>query len=172
MEPNAAARLCDRLIESSPASLLVVGLRPALLAPFTSTRAGCAVRHVDWSQRPSETPTRAALESATRHELGLVVCADRPFEKPDASAIIAALRDVYAQKTWVVAREATSATSGRLEWARDELTALGLSASAAALDDEGVIKLYAFDVASYKRTPEWLNSRGWAHPQMWNKQRW
>jgi hypothetical protein len=29
-----------------------------------------------------------------------------------------------------------------------------------------------FDVGSYKATPDWLNARHWANPQLWDKYRW
>ena len=30
----------------------------------------------------------------------------------------------------------------------------------------------AFDVGCYKSTPDWLNARHWANPQLWDKHRW
>ncbi|MGC8698509.1 MAG: DUF6231 family protein, partial [Halothiobacillus sp.] len=29
-----------------------------------------------------------------------------------------------------------------------------------------------FDMGSYKATPDWLNARHWANPQLWDKHRW
>ncbi len=33
-------------------------------------------------------------------------------------------------------------------------------------------ELYRFDIADYKTTPDWLNSRYWAHPELFDKHRW
>jgi hypothetical protein len=35
--------------------------------------------------------------------------------------------------------------------------------------DDGV---YLFDIESYKDTPDWLNPRNWANPELWDKYRW
>ncbi len=32
--------------------------------------------------------------------------------------------------------------------------------------------VYLFDIETYKRTPDWLNARNWANPEMWDKHRW
>lgn len=32
--------------------------------------------------------------------------------------------------------------------------------------------LYLFDIESYKDTPDWLNPRNWANPELWDKYRW
>lgn len=36
----------------------------------------------------------------------------------------------------------------------------------------GEYTLFIYDIAKYKRTPDWLNSRHWANPEHWNKARW
>ncbi|MGD8939893.1 MAG: DUF6231 family protein [Gammaproteobacteria bacterium] len=32
--------------------------------------------------------------------------------------------------------------------------------------------VYAFDIASYKTTPDWLNNKYWANPELWDKHWW
>ncbi|WP_322520450.1 DUF6231 family protein [Guyparkeria halophila] len=32
--------------------------------------------------------------------------------------------------------------------------------------------IYLFDIETYKRTPDWLNARHWANPELWDKYRW
>ena len=32
--------------------------------------------------------------------------------------------------------------------------------------------LYLFDIETYKDTPDWLNPRNWANPELWDKYRW
>ncbi|MBN2872050.1 MAG: hypothetical protein JXJ30_03970 [Halothiobacillaceae bacterium] len=34
------------------------------------------------------------------------------------------------------------------------------------------IGVYLFDIDTYKDTPDWLNARHWAHPELWGKYRW
>lgn len=32
--------------------------------------------------------------------------------------------------------------------------------------------VYLFDIETYKHTPDWLNARNWANPELWGKYRW
>ena len=32
--------------------------------------------------------------------------------------------------------------------------------------------MYLFDIETYKQTPDWLNARHWANPELWGKYRW
>ena len=32
--------------------------------------------------------------------------------------------------------------------------------------------VYQFDIETYKDTPDWLNPRNWANPELWDKYRW
>jgi len=34
------------------------------------------------------------------------------------------------------------------------------------------VPVYLFDIETYKRTPDWLNARHWANPELWGKYRW
>ncbi|MFO7808749.1 DUF6231 family protein [Guyparkeria sp.] len=47
-----------------------------------------------------------------------------------------------------------------------QLVSLGFTRQAA---DEPI---YLFDIETYKRTPDWLNARHWANPELWGKYRW
>ncbi|MDD3447840.1 MAG: DUF6231 family protein [Gammaproteobacteria bacterium] len=35
-----------------------------------------------------------------------------------------------------------------------------------------MVHLYGFDIATYKVTPDWLNSRYWANPELWDRYWW
>jgi hypothetical protein len=49
-----------------------------------------------------------------------------------------------------------------------QLKALGF-----LLQGEGVAQwALVFDMGCYKATPDWLNARHWANPQLWDKHRW
>lgn len=49
---------------------------------------------------------------------------------------------------------------------RMKMIALGYKASS---PNEPV---YQFDIHDYKQTPDWLNPRNWANPELWDKYRW
>ncbi|MGI9336571.1 MAG: DUF6231 family protein, partial [Gammaproteobacteria bacterium] len=76
-------------------------------------------------------------------------------------------RDVVSKRVWVIVPQCGSRS---LEPA--DLTALGFAALGVGELAGQEVALYGYDIATYKRTPEWLNAEGWAHPQRWDKFRW
>jgi hypothetical protein len=47
----------------------------------------------------------------------------------------------------------------------DEFRALGFTLS--LTDAEGPVRIYHYDLDTYKTVPDWLNARFWAHPERW-----
>ena len=77
---------------------------------------------------------------------------------PAVSRLLASLRDRGNRPVVVQLDEAIDD--------RLKMIALGYRA---AKDVEAV---YLFDIHDYKETPDWLNARHWANPEMWDKYRW
>lgn len=79
---------------------------------------------------------------------------------------------------WPIDCEMLSAL--RDQWAARVLVYVDIEADAQALlelgftpvEEVGLFRLYEFDIAHYKKTPDWLNSKGWANPRNWDKYRW
>ena len=84
----------------------------------------------------------------------------------DAPEILGRLRDLHATRVCALASDAVDPGSPRARG----LSALGFVRSGEPLDSGHV--LYLFDIDHYKRTPDWLNARHWAHPERWDKERW
>jgi len=107
-----------------------------------------------------------------RFEAALVVDTLEHMSKARGGALIARLRDVYTQRLLVLTRleETTREDPGR--WTRHELMALGLRMIGPCTHRSRTWGLFHFDIFDYKTTPEWLNPRHWANPQMWDRRRW
>lgn len=57
-------------------------------------------------------------------------------------------------------------------WTEQELLSLGLTMVSRYSRAHGELRLYAFNIATYKQTPDWFNANHWAHPERWNKEWW
>lgn len=51
--------------------------------------------------------------------------------------------------------------------ALDEATFRALGFTLAITDTAESLRIYDYDLATYKTVPDWLNARYWAHPERW-----
>lgn len=107
-----------------------------------------------------------------RYETAIVADTLEHMSKARGAALIARLRDVYAQRLLVlIAREEATSQDTR-GWRRTDFNALGLSPIKTGSDPGRRWAVFQFDLFNYKTTPDWLNSKHWANPEMWDKARW
>jgi hypothetical protein len=99
-----------------------------------------------------------------RADLAVVLLA--PADRDHASALIAALRDLYARRVLLFLPPAA------FEWKQETLIGLGLSQLANYDSDGEAWQAWSFDIRTYKSVPDWLNPRFWANPENWGKYRW
>lgn len=109
-----------------------------------------------WLERPCQEP---------RYSIGIVWDFPFPLSNAGSERLLARLRDLDCEAVYVrcVAQRA------RLKSWSGQLRALGFMPLKKR--DEHP-PLFYFDIYDYKRVPDWLNSRFWANPHMWNKARW
>ena len=84
-----------------------------------------------------------------------------------AIQLVSRLRDCQAERVVVIAGPGGGGPLGR-----QALIGLGFRRWASSHDERGQRRWYAFDLADYKVTPDWLNARHWANPELWDKYRW
>jgi hypothetical protein len=113
---------------------------------------------------------RAQIAAIGRCDVALVARTLEHIEKQEGCALLAALRDVYSETCLVLVSVGSTAgvESGEI-WTHHDLSALGFQLHARCGERE---TLYRFSLADYKATPDWLNSRNWANPRLWGKNRW
>ncbi len=101
-----------------------------------------------------------------RADLAVLVGVLETLAPDEGARLLGSLRDLRARRLLV----AVPAHDAR--WGLDAMLALGLEAAGHATGGDGPLALYTFDIDRYKRTPDWLNARNWANPELWGRHRW
>ncbi len=92
--------------------------------------------------------------SQKQYDCGIIWDALSTPLKPQERHLIARLRDIDCQCLYIYTAVANAS----------EMIALGFR----HLTTEAGLSLFSFNIANYKRTPSWLNSRYWANPERWD----
>ena len=157
-ESWAAQHMLERVLqETSPRHYLIIGdAHPLDPEPTIADTPQTTITRL----RPEQ--TLDALPRHGRQDLVLVGALEA-FPRADGEILLSRLRDLYARR--VLARLRPSP-----EWEHRDMTAFGFTRLARLGANHGL--LYGFDMATYKTTPDWLNPRFWANPELWGKYRW
>ena len=147
----------ERLLEESqPDQFILVSDDP----DFVETAAVRKLWHVN-----GENAWRM-IDTAPRAQLA-VIDAEASLPAQEAALVTARLRDVYADRVVVA-----GPTDADRPLNRQLLTSLGFHQIGHSDDISGDRYWYQFDIDNYKVTPDWLNPRHWANPELWDKYRW
>ena len=117
-------------------------------------------------------PDDVLAGAGRRFELAVVVGVLEGLGREPGGALLAALRDLAARRLLVAVPASPAQERYRSVWTRDDMLAHGLDALGHARYEAQTLAVYGFDINQYKRTPDWLNARGWANPENWGKYRW
>lgn len=112
------------------------------------------------------------IEVAGQHDLALVADTLEYLPKEQALRVLALLRDVYAKVLYVVAPLGDKRPGLISRWEHTEFIAHGLRLVKSYEVADKPLNLYHYDIYDYKTTPDWLSSRHWANPELWDKYRW
>jgi hypothetical protein len=169
MGTQSQSDLIRRLESHKPASVLAIGPRAGdLLTPYLSTHPDCRITCLD-SEGKLDADT--LLDEVAHHGRFDFVIVRGVLERIDAQSgayLLAGLRDVHTRRFCVV----LSMKNAEHTWTAPALIAMGLGHWASETVDGTGLEIYGFDLGTYKTTPEWLNTRYWAHPEHWGKFRW
>ena len=148
-----------------PASILVLGGECSIFNHYLNvhpfSRLVC-VSHGDYI---------ASVDALGRVDLAYVSGVLERMNKHDAGVLLSKLRDVHAQRV-VVAVHLGRCDGQRSTWSEQELLAFGMSRIGRYANADNEIQVFTFDLHDYKPTPDWLNSHGWAHPELFDKHWW
>ncbi len=149
--------LADLLRETDPASLLIITQADKL------GRRAAAIGDGHWIAQPP-----VGEDALPPPGLDLAVV-DAAGDWPPGTlpGLVSRLRDVLARRVVILAR---ADNGGDLN--RGAIVGLGFHRLGVSEDDSGRRRWYEFDMAHYKVTPDWLNPRHWANPELWDKYRW
>lgn len=114
----------------------------------------------------------ADLEQAGQYDLCLVSHVLENLPKADAEHLLASLRDVHCEKLIAIVPVGKDWPDLVSHWQPNEMLGLGFT-RVGEFDSRGLpVHMYAFDIEHYKTTPDWLNSRYWANPELFGKFWW
>ncbi len=157
--------LLPLLAAQHPATLLAAGPAAAQLArrytqqtPVTDLKCVATAAEI------------FALATGTVFDTVVVAGLLERLDKATGHNVLGRLRDLHARELFVVLPVGDQATPDT--WARNELFALGLELVCTQQRNADSIHLYRYSIDRYKTTPDWLNDRNWAHPELFNKHWW
>lgn len=93
-------------------------------------------------------------------------------DKQAGERLIASLRDLHARHLFILVPIGSQWSGQTSHWRQSDLLALGLSVHKTYQVQHGMLQWYRFELDSYKATPDWLNSKHWANPELFGKYRW
>ncbi|QKT04797.1 hypothetical protein HUS23_13740 [Ectothiorhodospiraceae bacterium 2226] len=150
------ARLLDDI---RPKTILVVDPHAEPL-PSAAGTEGARITHV-------RADPMSAVEGLERFDFGVVANTLERLDAKAAGALLAGLRDLHSGRFVALAPIGAGWQGMASVWEENDLLAFGMTLMARYQVAQGPLALYHFNLADYKTTPDWLNSRYWAHPERW-----
>ena len=161
------AELRSLIQQFQPQQILSIG--PAGQELFAAYLAGCETCAL---QECREAPSLQQLDQYGRYDLVFVSHTLEYLPKTEAEQLIARLRDLHSERLIIVLPLGEDWPNHASHWQQTDMLGLGFSQVAEFQHHDQLVHIYAFDIASYKTTPEWLNNKYWANPEMFDKYWW
>ena len=150
------------LLEATqPASLLVIDPNPeGFPSSYRQIVPGCRIAHV-------EDNILQQLQTLERHDLGVIANTLEHLNRQTAGMVLARLRDLNTRRFIALVPIGNAWGNQTSYWETGDLLGYGMSLMARYRVDGRPLYLYHYAIESYKPTPDWFNSRHWAHPERW-----
>jgi len=170
---SAIKTILNRILtDHPPKSLLCVGqdIRNAM-SEFLVQHPDCHLIEKDIINTNAQQAIQS-LDTKGSFEFGIVSNTIEHLDKATAEHVLARLRDIHTKKLLIVVPIGKLWKNHVSYWEETDLLALGFILKANMTIDKKPVHVYAFDIATYKTTPDWLNNKYWANPQLWDKHWW
>ncbi len=152
------------LNELAPKSLLAVGPNALqALQSYATQHPEVLTTHIaegDWL---------AQVHATQRFDFVFVAEVLEHLSRAKAGALLAQLRDLHADRLYALVPIGKAWLNHSSHWEQNDLMGFGLELVSLYADRGRPVGLFKFDLRTYKSTPEWFNSKYWAHPEMWDK---
>jgi len=121
----------------------------------------------------SEIDSGQVLDDQERYELVYFYGLEH-YDKEKALNLIASLRDLHSIHLFVsfALGEDWASEDANSQWTLKEMIACGLHLHKQFGESNKGLLMCRFELSDYKTTPDWLNSKYWANPELYNKYRW
>lgn len=147
-----------------PHSILALGpLAPDFFADYVEQHSEVNLDAIHCDQ------IAARMDTLGKYDLAFVSHCLEYMDKTQADIVISKLRDLHSERLIVVIPIGLGWSQHKSHWTHNEMLAFGLVHIGSHQHQNKPVHVYAFDLTTYKATPEWLNSRYWAHPEMFDK---
>ncbi len=158
------ADIAMALNDAKPRTVLAIGPQAdEVFTDYVRANPGSALTHLaagDWL---------AQVEAAGRFDFVFITGVLEYLPKRDASMLLASLRDVHAKQLYVLVPIGKAWLNHASFWEYNDLIGLGMERVNVYAQNGLPLALLKFDLRTYKTTPEWLNSKYWARPELWGK---
>lgn len=159
--------LFNVLKESQPKSMLLIGNTANFYtSEYLRHQPDCATKEL-----PAISAARE-IEKNKIYDFALLSNALEYMDKQQAGILIASLRDIHSKKLVIITPIGNSWPGLTSYWEETDLLSYGFILKAQYKINNNPLHVYAYDIANYKSTPDWLNSKHWANPEEWNKHWW
>ncbi|MFO1429649.1 MAG: DUF6231 family protein [Candidatus Competibacteraceae bacterium] len=135
-------------------------------APATSLPVPCAAGSAP-NPTYGESFTVTQLPEPGRFDLGVVANTLEYLDRKTAGILVARLRDIHTRRFVVLAPIGQVWEGQASYWETTDFLGYGMTLLARYQVDGKPLHLYHYAIESYKTTPEWFNSKYWAHPERW-----
>ena len=157
-----------RLAEGlNPQSVLAIGpAMKGLLSDFGAGHPDCRIECLGAAD------VLDGLRGRGVYDLVLLAGILEFMDKGRGETLLGCIRDQHARELAVVVPIGSEWPDHESRWERNDLLAFGMSLQARYEEQGRPVHLYRFSLRNYKATPEWLNPKYWAHPELFGKYRW
>jgi len=160
------------LIDHPPKNLLCIGQGISdAIKEYLDQHAQCEMLQIDFETMDMP-KVMELLETQQVFDFAIVANSVEHIDKASAEHLLARLRDIQAKRLLIVVPIGTQWENHTSYWEETDLIALGFILKANITVHEKSVHVYAFDIATYKTTPDWLNHKYWANPDLWDKYWW
>ncbi len=142
-----------------PASILLVDPNPEGL-PVQAIPPNSQVTHLTGDLLKQ-------LRTLERFDLGIVANTLEYRDRKTAGILLARLRDLHTRRFVALVPIGPGWEEHTSHWEIADFFGYGMTLMAQYQIDGKPLHLYHYAIESYKTTPEWFNSRYWAHPERW-----
>ena len=144
-----------------PASVVLIDPNPHGLPPSClAIGSACRLTHI-------QNDILSHLKTLERFDLGVVANTLEYLNRKTAGMVLARLRDINTRRFVVLVPIGNAWEGHRSHWETADLLGYGMTLMARYRVDNKPLHLYHYALESYKTTPDWLNSKHWAHPEHW-----
>jgi hypothetical protein len=121
----------------------------------------------DYQVTRLEGDSLAQLPKLERFDLGVVANTLEYLDRKTAGILVARLRDIHTRRFVALVPIGRVWEGLASYWETTDFLGYGMTLMARYQVNGKPLHLYHYAIESYKTTPEWFNSKYWAHPERW-----